>query len=376
MLADVAAVRELAPMPSLKASVVARKDLPALLDRTLTAEDRQYYANTTTLYRLLGHLSRDQDLQSVFNDFGGGAVLGLYSPPDQELWVVNDSGSLDVGGLSREEKSTLAHELVHALQDYHFHLQDSYGRVVTDLDRNLAWAAAVEGDAVTHEQLYTKRYLAIPLAGPRGPVLLAANAAALASTPPSLQREFLFPYTAGADFVMAVRARGGARAVDTLITGTPAGTALVLHPNLYFDGWKPLDVTLPGLEGALGRGWKRESGGTFGEFGLRNYLQLRLPAGDAAAAAAGWAGDHYDVYVNGAQSAAAFRIRFRDGDAAARFVAAREAFLKRAGAASEGGFDTLPEGPVTAALARDGDTVTFVIASARGAADAAQRALR
>jgi hypothetical protein len=79
-------------------------------------------------------------------------------------------------------------------------------------------------------------------------------------------------------------------------------------------------MDLPDLAATLGPGWVRESGGTFGEFQLRNYIQLGLTGSRAAQAAAGWTGDHYDVYASRSESGAAFVIRFSTHSEADQFV--------------------------------------------------------
>jgi hypothetical protein len=374
ILTDVAKIRELTPPPTLKAQLIARSELSALLDRLITDEDRKDFRDRTTLYRLLGHLRKDQDMYSVYRAFGGDAVLGLYSPVGGELWIVHDDGqSIDFDHLPREEKSTLAHELVHAIQDYHFHLDDVYHKVVSDIDVSLAWTSVVEGDAMVNEALYTSSHV---MAVGSGRVYLLGASTTAADVPPSIAREFLFPYLAGTDWLKGVRAKGGTAAVNAMITDPPKGSAYVLHPELQSTGWQPSIVTLPDLSGVLGAGWARESGGTFGEFQLRNYLQLRLRATEAVTAATGWAGDHYDVYAGGNESVAAFRVQFRDAAEAAEFASAQERFLQAAGAkvTTEAGtrLAATPDGNVTATTATSGDQVVFVIGSN---SDVAARAL-
>ncbi len=377
ILQDVAKIRELSPPPSLKAQLIARSELPALLERLTTDDDRRWFARTTTLYRLLGHLRKDQDYLSVYLSFGSQDVLGLYSPLDDELWVVHEDGaSIDFDHLPRQEKSTLAHELVHAVQDYHFHLDELYKTVVDDLDLNLTSTAVIEGDAVTHEGIYTRQFTAIPGAGR---MLLLASAATVEQVPPSIQRELFFPYTTGTDWIRSIRAKKGTAAINEMLTRPPRGTAFIFHPERLDSGWQPATVTLPDLRASLGAGWSRESGGTFGEFQVRNYLQLRLDSGEASGAAAGWAGDHYEVYTNGSESVAAFRLRFGDNQAASRFASAQQQFLKAAKATlSTEGRITLaqaPDGNVTGTAGVVGDEVLFVIGSSRVAASTALQAL-
>ncbi len=378
MLADLAAARNLPAPQNLKAELVARSELPELLDSLLTADDRRWFAETTTLYRLLGHLRKDQDYLTVWQSFGSDSILGLYSPVDNQLWVVHEDGAaVDFDNLPRQEKETLAHELLHAVQDYSFNLDDVYESIVDDLDRNLAWTAAVEGDAVTHEGIYAKRYMS--LRAPSGRAFLLADAAQASDVPPSIAREIYFPYTTGADWIRAIVAKEGTKKVDEMLANPPRGTAYVLHPELLESGWQPADVKLPALEPALGSGWRHESGGQWGEFGIQNYFRLRLRSLDAVNAAKGWAGDRYDVYVNGDESVAVFRVKFASAADAQEFASAQQNLLKdvKASFSKDGSIDLarLPDGNVTATITPSGDEVVFAIGSSQQVAARALKAL-
>lgn len=379
ILQQVAEVRGLEAPADLKASLVSRADLPALLEDLITDEDREWFRQTTTLYRLLGHFTPDQDYLTIYEGFGASAVLGLYSPAHKQLWVVHEGQDIDFDTLPRSQKETLAHELVHALQDEHFDLEASYEDVMNNLDREQAWTSVVEGDAVTHEQLYGQRYLSIPLGAGGGRLFLVADLAQITDVPPSIARELIFPYTTGAEWIRTIVAEEGAEAVDEMLQNPPLGTAYVLHPELRGEGWEPRDVTLPDLSGALGEGWERESGGTIGEFGWRNYLQLRTRAGEAGAAAAGWAGDAYEVYVEGEESVAVFRISFMDPAEAQAFAQAQQSFITaaRAGTEQKGAiqFATFRTGYVTATTEVSGSEVLFAIGSSREVAERAIEAL-
>lgn len=378
ILDDVAKVRKLSPPPSLKAKPVHRSDLGALLDQLLTDEDRRWFAQTTTLYRLLGHMRNDQDYLSIYKSFGSDAVLGLYSPVHDQLWVVQEDGEpAGLDKLSREQTATLAHEFVHALQDYHFSLDTAYEKTVDDLDLNLTWTSVVEGDAVTHEALWAKAVALRPGGG--GPLLLLAGQAQVNDVPASIQRELFFPYTTGADWVRGILNRKGVDTVNRYLTDPPRGTAFVLHPELLDQGWQPATVTVPDLSAALGSGWKRESGGTLGEFGLKNYLQIRLGAAQASVGSTGWAGDHYDVYVSGTASVAVFRVKFSSAAEASEFTDRQLNLLEATGAKPGPESDmrtyTGADGDVTVIPGTIGDEVLFAIGTTKEAARAAILAL-
>ena len=373
-LEDVAAIRGLPAPTDVKVSLVAHADVSKLLDSVLTASDRTSFAHTTTLYRLLGHLRKDEDYESAYLTFAGDSVQGLYSPAAKTLWVVHPDGqNIDWENLPRDQRSTLAHELVHAIQDATFDLDKQAAKSENDLDGSLARTCVVEADAVLNERAYTAKYLELP----GGRVLLAGYTGLANDAPPSIQRELFFPYTACVDWLGTIRSTQGEGAIDKLIVDAPASTAEVLHPELAASGFKPASVTLPDLSGALGSGWTRESGGTLGEFQLRNYLQLRVRALDASQAAAGWAGDRYDVYRRGNESVAVFRVRFADAGEAQRFVTTQDALLQAEDAkrAVDAGVTTAQtnDGNTTVRVAPNGTDVLFAIGTS---SDVAQRAVK
>lgn len=365
ILDDVAEVRDLDPPPALKAGFVSRSDLPALLESLITEDDRRLFAQTTTLYRLLGHFRDDQDYLALYQGFGADSILGLYSPVDDELWVVHPDGEVpSFEDLPQDQAATLAHELAHAIQDYHFQLDTVYEQVADDLDRMQVFTSVVEGDAVDTEERYSERFLALPLGGRLFAVGIVPQAS---DVPLTFLRELLFPYTTGANWVRQLRRNEGDALIDSMIADPPAATAYILHPELLFASWEPAPVTLPDLAGALGPGWERQSGGTLGEFQLGNYLQLNLGLNDSNAGATGWAGDHYDVYARGDESAAVFEVEFADAAEAGEFTRLHEQFIARAGGNLTTGGEyataTLHTGKSIAVFPPAGSTVTFVYAS-------------
>lgn len=374
ILDHVAAIRELDPPPALRAEIISREDLPALLDSLITDHDRELMAQATTLYRLLGHFTRDQDYLTLYQEFGAGSILGLYSPKDDTLWVVSDNPDMSFDNLPKDEEETLAHELVHALQDYHFDLDKTYKQVEDNLDRSLAWTAVVEGDASVHQRLYAGRYLFLPLSGSAGGLFAAGILPQATDIPISFVRELIFPYTTGADWVAGLVQSQGRDYIDRLLADPPVGTVCVLHSQQCLGDWRPESVTLPDISAALGSGWSRESGGTLGEFHVANFLDLELSRSESDAAAAGWDGDHYDVYVAGDQSVALFRLAFAGESDAAEF---RTALSGVVGGFSGGdsGTAVLPDGREFALAAPEGSFVTFAIGSQSGLADSALGAL-
>jgi hypothetical protein len=188
---------------------------------------------------LLGVLRPGQSLQQVQRQALAGQVAGMYVPRSGRLYVLGAGGSAP--------RSVVAHEVVHALQDEHFQLtRGAFAPHPRDHDGELGALALVEGDATEVQSRFVAslspgdlvRELArtlggIPEGGSRG-------------TPSFLQRELLYPYTAGPAFVRALRDRGGQRLLDRAFRNPPRTTAAVLDPDRYLAGDPPArDVTLP-----------------------------------------------------------------------------------------------------------------------------------
>jgi hypothetical protein len=125
----------------------------------------------------------------------------------------------------------------------------------------------------------------------------------LQSAPLVFQKEVLFPYEQGTNFVGSFYQAGGWEAVDALYANPPVTTEQILHPERYPDDL-PVDVTLPDLAPVLGEGWVLLNEGTLGELDTQLLLssgidpEARLADEAAKAAAAGWDGDLFDVYFN------------------------------------------------------------------------------
>lgn len=144
---QVSRLRELPLLRPVEASWVTRENLPALLDSLEGAsQDTSSFTYDQFSYAM-GYTSALGQLESANSDFEGSEILGFYIPGTDHLWIVADATS-DQDAL----KSTIAHELVHALQDQHFELRQE---VATSLDGAAAHRILIEGDATYTELLYS-----------------------------------------------------------------------------------------------------------------------------------------------------------------------------------------------------------------------------
>jgi hypothetical protein len=191
-----------------------------------------------------------------------------------------------------DRRATLVHELTHALQDQHFDIsrQGSYASG----DRNSAFEAVVEGDAVRIEDAYVE---SLPQAEQdaydKGQSAgSAAYEAGIAGVPDWLSATTDAPYSVGGPFVEALDAAGGRRAVDRALRNPPGTQAEIMDAVRYRRGDRPRTVAAP--EAPPGdRVVRRDALGA-----LRWLLLLaeRIPAADALRAVDGWGGDASVAY--------------------------------------------------------------------------------
>ena len=320
MLEEVATARGLEAPTEFRVEAVAPGDTVEVYTGYIDEESREALQAGGALYQLLGYLDRDETYWDVTESIAGGAA-GFYSYQDKTLWVVTEEDEIDLAALSDEERATLAHEMVHAIQDFHFDLVRSGGRIARTLDAGLAWTSVVEGDAVLSESLWEAGVSLRPAGGVGGPVLLLANVAE-GELDPQIERTIWFPYVSGAVAMQSLVFTEGWEAVNALYEVPPASTAHILHPRLLRSGWFPESVghLLPAeaLALSLGSGWTEKESGVLGEFHLVNYLLGKAggyPWVDGShprtvAAGEGWRGDAYRLFENGEELALVVVVRF------------------------------------------------------------------
>ena len=237
--------------------------------------------------KLLGMLRPSTDLGKAIDSVDEEQLLGFYDDESRRLVVIREPGAprplLEV---------TLAHELVHALEDQRFGLQRDEG--LPD-DSALAEAALAEGTATALMVDYADRYLSL------GDVLELTNRQASGTLPPVLEKLLYFPYLEGAKFIAEFRGEdGGWRPIDAIFRlRRPVSAEQILHPRRYALDERPEHVAIPSLAAALGGTWRRLRATSLGEYDLRLLFDLvggTRPAGGAE----GWAGGRYELWRRGA----------------------------------------------------------------------------
>ena len=244
------------------------------------------------LFMLLDFIPPDTDLKEVFADLYAGSVVGYYETDTGEMFVLNDGEDPTPAA-----KYTLAHELIHALQDQAFDLDAFFPEDEENDDLARAKTALVEGDAVVGSTEYARSFLS--QAEIRQIYSSGNDGADLSRIPPFLFKLLAFPYQEGAVFVTAIHAGSGWSSVDAAYSNPPLSTEHILHPDKYLSGEQPRHrYPPPTSPPALHPGWETIDEGVLGEFIIGTYLENRLSDSRAANAADFWGGDSYALLRN------------------------------------------------------------------------------
>jgi hypothetical protein len=259
------------------------------------------------------------------------SVLGYYSPGQDRIVIVSPTETPVVS------RSTLSHELVHALQDQQFGLTGSPRTQDTQLARN----GVVEGEANYVQRAYEARCeqrwdcIETPDSSGGGGGSGGGN--------PGVFTVIIQPYVSGPQFVDDQYDAGGWDAVDALHDEMPASSEQVIHPERYPDD-EPVNVTVPDRSSAEWERFDREpQGDTVGEASIfaTMYHNNRTDADRysyRSDSSEGWAGDTVMPYRDGdGRGGYVWESRWESTEDAREFADAyRGAIIEEHGATREG----------------------------------------
>lgn len=332
VLADMSKLLGLPVLEPLKRSIRSREEIRAYVIREMQEDETpaQRYADQKEMEEF-GLIPRGFPLDSFLVDLLTEQIAGLYDAKTKEFYIADWIAPDD-------QREVMAHELTHALQDQHYHLEAWRDAVKSDEDAELARDAVIEGAAVASMLDYTLRQQGMTLAE-IGELDLSTtlgnlnDSPLMAKAPPFIRDDLMFPYSAGADFSQHVLlARGGWPGFHVVFENPPASSQQVMHPDLYLRNVAPAKVDLPDLAGNLPKGWKKLDDNVLGEFGLQEVLKQFLDEVRATQLAAVWAGDRYALYEQGSAGKLLLAVRVHaanDADAARLFGGLSEAFSKK-----------------------------------------------
>jgi hypothetical protein len=333
--------------------VVTPEELEARV-RVSIEEDVEDVPADEALLKLLGLLDGEVDLLQLYLDLYGEQVGGFYDGDTGELVVPAEDS------FSSYQKSTLVHELTHALTDQRFGFNDAYERLIDEdrFDEAMGFLPVIEGDASLTELFYIQS-LAVDEQQALLQELFAADSAVFDGAPAYLQNSLIFPYREGLAFVQRAFELGGFDEVNRLYVEPPVSSEQIINPRDYQQDF-PVAVEV--VEAAV-TGYDVVFRSTWGQLGFD--LMFDQVLGGVEEAGDGWGGDGYVQWFDGSE--AALVIEFV-GDAPDDLDEMRDALLRYVPAAMavEGGEEAdggvVFEGDDFAFVRVAGDSLFFVAA--------------
>jgi hypothetical protein len=271
--------------------------------------------------KVFGYAPVDLDVEETMLKLYTEEVAGFYNPRSKEMFLIQEApkkGST-IGLFKKlvgfkefnkeEQKTTLAHEMTHALADQYYDLQALTDATDGNDDMAMAVSALIEGEAtllMLGEMLSENRHEGavweIRTSQVEATFGFAANAAmvfggrTMRKAPPVFRKTLIFPYHKGTVFAVHLGKNSDWSGIDRAFSDPPLSTEQVLHPEKYLSAERdhPTAVEFPASDELLGGDWSNLGSNSIGE------LQLQILFADlgrqANVAAAGWDGDHFEVY--------------------------------------------------------------------------------
>ncbi|MDD5748601.1 MAG: hypothetical protein PHP64_06110 [Actinomycetota bacterium] len=243
----------------------------------------------------LGLFPQNKSLEETLLDTLTEQIAGSYNDEAKVITVVAGKGAG-----SSMDSITMAHELTHALQDEHFHLDkpplknDDYNS-----DTELAITSLVEGDATNTMYEYTQKYLSFAQLKNVAEESQAMSSEELESAPRYVRESLLFPYGKGLEFVQAIKSRKGIKGLNACYRNPPLSSEQIMHPEKYLSGQdNPIPVNLPDISSSLGKDWKLLKTEILGEFDVAVWFEEFCGLLDSQEASSGWGGNAIQYYEN------------------------------------------------------------------------------
>ncbi len=261
------------------------------LNEDYTAEE---WARDESLLKLMGFLEESDDYYDIMLGLYTEQIAGFYDPEEKYLAIISEGEDMNA-----MDEIYLSHEITHALQDQHYHLdQPPYDNPdSTNLDADYAATCLIEGDATLTMTFYQETLSyedLMEIMEDYGDT----ETSKFDEAPQYIQDSLLFPYTEGEAFVNVLYDREEFETIDAAYSDPPASTEQVMHPEKYLSHEPPDQVECPDIASSLGAGWELADTNVIGEFDVAELLMTELSDMDSESGAEGWGGSQYRYYSN------------------------------------------------------------------------------
>ncbi|MDP9150403.1 MAG: hypothetical protein M3O36_10750 [Myxococcota bacterium] len=370
MLTRVEAARGIRATKPIPGVLLDRRALIARVEQHVSRElPAEAIRNEGLALQLLGFLPTQFDYEAAEYRLLRDQLAGYYEPADGTMYMASDLAD-------EEADATLAHELVHALQDQRWNIEERSKYRPGQGDLSEAVSALAEGDATSAMfDVITARAapgegktaLDLPDEIFSAQIREGMDRGPGADAPRVMRASLAAPYIYGTLFVHALRRRGGWDAVNRAWDSAPLTSEQILHVDKWLAHEPALKVERPAFD-TLGPGWLISDEDSEGELGTRVAFEEWTDPQMAADASEGWGGDRAVLLTNGGQVAFAWRLRYdagktKEGRAARTFPTIARGLSRTLGPSSIRApdfecYERADRGPI--AIGRSGADLVFV----------------
>lgn len=251
--------------------------------------ERQYAA-----FSYLGLVPEDLEIRSLLVDLITEQAGAFYNPENDTFYAISDLPPMFDNPLV--EKTIIAHELTHALQDMKIDLFAMTRKLVDETDELYALMSTMEGMAtvVMSVAVMPVDIRKLPDLGVQTRMQMEMmtkmpEMKVFSSAPLYLRESLLSPYAEGASFVYTFLKENPDATVGSLIDNMPVTSEQILHFYKYRNNDMPSKASMETLTAAYtSSGWDLLYSGVLGEFDLRVLMQLHGYEEKAVDIGAGW----------------------------------------------------------------------------------------
>lgn len=231
------------------------------------------------ILRRMGYITAEEDMLEIVIEMFAGMAGGFFNPKTKKLYLL-------AGTDPESMRPTIIHELLHALEDQYYDLENTDKRFKDDPDGLFAFKCLIEGSAEMARFLYEEKHPEEgekEMAGQGGnPEDAKRQQAVLKNTPLFMLYSTLLHYKTGPIYVRnALAGRSYTKHMNELMKpeNAPTTQEQVLHPERFLGEKKDLPQTITwagDLAETLGEGWTKLQEMSYGELDLALWLDSQL----------------------------------------------------------------------------------------------------
>lgn len=307
---------------SVKRRLTSRDEVVDFLQKSMAKDkDAERFRRSELVLKKFGLLPPYFEMQKFLIALLREQVAGYYDPKTKYVNLLN---WID----PEQQRSVLAHELTHALQDQSFGLKkwmatedpdDQKSPGVADIqndEMSTARQAVVEGQATvvlvdymlapTGQSIQTSPRIVEALKA--GMLVGGDDSVQLHNAPNFIREALTFPYRYGLDFEVALLTKAGkGKAFQETFKNPPISTRQIMEPDTYLSGEHIAPLPVPDFK-PIFKNYDRFDIGSIGEFDVAMLIDQYAGVGSSQKLYPHWRGGYYYAAKSKADPSAALGL--------------------------------------------------------------------